>query len=371
MMLDSSISAEAVRLAGIMLHYEGEQGECYPKIETLQRDLNVSKNTVLRLLVELEEYGFLSRAKRGKKNFYTLAPRYEKPVRPTAFQATGELEVQNAARPKPKPRKQLRRERAPLPLPLDTKPVPPVAPIEKARARKAAGKSDRDPAVDAKIIEALSAALVAVGVAPDDALSWATGCYDLPHEAVLAAVDIMRKKPAYYRREIGNHVGYIRRLVNTQVHTNEILREHAERNPPRPRSSPGSTETLGAVGSLASMGENALQPDLRAEKLPVSATLAVGDPVNARMLHARDLTDAPAWWREIADAMHERLSPAGFEMFFCPLRAEVIDGDRVVFVPLSYTIRMLRKLLGRDLDVELATLGFDGRIIVEDASETL
>ena len=137
MLLDSSISAEAVRLAGILLHYNGPTG-CYPKVQTLQRDLNAGKNTVLRLLEELERYGFLVRERSGRNNRYHLRPVYERPLRQDSMEATGELQTQNAPRPRPPKRRTLHKPRPAPQLPLETPPqqVSPVELIARARRRR-------------------------------------------------------------------------------------------------------------------------------------------------------------------------------------------------------------------------------------------
>jgi hypothetical protein len=131
MLLDSSISNDAKVLAGILIHYNGPAG-CYPKVETLMRDLNSSKSTTLRLLEELERYGFLVRDRRGRNNRYDLRPVYERPLRPDSFEATGQLAAQNAERPRPERRSALRKKRtAPqLPAPESREKVPPVTPID-------------------------------------------------------------------------------------------------------------------------------------------------------------------------------------------------------------------------------------------------
>jgi hypothetical protein len=363
MLLDSSISAEAVRLAAILLHYDGKDGLCYPKISTLEKDLNVSKNTVLRLLIELEQYQFLTRKKQGKKNFYSLTPLYVEPVRPDAFAVTGDLEVQNAPRARPRPRKQLRRERPEPMLPLEApRPVSPVAPIDRARARRGAERKPAaeprpaaadgpDDGAEAAAIETLRGSLIEVGINPEDALAWATGCFDIPVEDVVEAVGIMRLKPAYLRRQITNGVGYIRTLVNTQVHTNRLLREHEARKSE-------STRSARPVRPAFEAEPIALAPEERlATPTPADVAVAVIEAPTA---------EVPDWWRPICEAMVSRLSPEAYAMFFQPIRATTIDGEPTVVVPVTFTLNVLRKKLGRDLDVELASLGFIGRLLVAD-----
>jgi hypothetical protein len=141
MLLDSSISNDAKVLAGILIHYNGPAG-CYPKVETLMRDLNTSKRTTLRLLEELERYGFLSRDRHGRNNRYNLRPVYERPLRPDSFEATGQLATENAKRPRPERRANLSKPRLTPqpPLPNSPEKVPLVTPIDiekRARAKHA------------------------------------------------------------------------------------------------------------------------------------------------------------------------------------------------------------------------------------------
>lgn len=133
MLKDPSISAEAKVLAGVLLHYDGDKG-CYPRIDSLMTDLNVSKHTVIRLLEELERYGFLKREKRGRNNFYHLTPAYVPPARPTDITLTGELAVQNTPPPKPVKRKTLHKRRPDPMLPLAAEKVAPVQPIPLRRS---------------------------------------------------------------------------------------------------------------------------------------------------------------------------------------------------------------------------------------------
>lgn len=134
MAFDSSLSSDALRLAVLLLHYDGPEG-CFPRVETLMRDLAASKNKVLRLIEELERYRFLTREKRGRNNRYRLHPIYEPPIRQDAIEATGQLEVENASRPRPPKRNDLHRKRAAPPEPMPEK-VPSVEPIPIKQARR-------------------------------------------------------------------------------------------------------------------------------------------------------------------------------------------------------------------------------------------
>lgn len=122
---DPSIAAEAKVLAGLLLHYDGPKG-CYPRIESLMRDLGVSKHTVIRLLEELERYGFLTREKRGRNNYYHLTPAYVPPARPDDIALTGELRIENARPPKPVKRTTLHKRRPEPVLPPIAEKVAPV-----------------------------------------------------------------------------------------------------------------------------------------------------------------------------------------------------------------------------------------------------
>ena len=133
MLLDAGLSSDAKVLAGILLHYDGPTG-CRPKVESLMRDLAASKNKILRILEELERYGFLVRERRGRNNIYRLRPVYERPIRRDSFEATGDLSLQNAPRPRPERRSRLHKPRTPV----AQEQVPSVEPVVLAdeRARR-------------------------------------------------------------------------------------------------------------------------------------------------------------------------------------------------------------------------------------------
>lgn len=137
MLLDPTISAEAIRLAGILLHYDGPRG-CTPKIQSLTRDLAVSRDTIFRLLEELERYGFLTRQKCGRNNSYRLHALYDQPVRPDDIRSTRQLAIENVPPRRPIPRKSLRKARATSAQEpqADPKQVASVRPIASPRTAK-------------------------------------------------------------------------------------------------------------------------------------------------------------------------------------------------------------------------------------------
>jgi hypothetical protein len=143
MLLDPTISAEAIRLAGILLHYDGPRG-CTPKIQSLTRDLAVSRDTIFRLLEELERYGFLTREKRGRNNSYRLHALYDQPVRPDDIRSTRQLAIENAPPRRPIPRKSLRKARATSAQEpqADPKQVASVRPIASTHTAKSQPTSD-------------------------------------------------------------------------------------------------------------------------------------------------------------------------------------------------------------------------------------
>jgi len=151
MLLDPALSSDAKVLAGILLHYDGPTG-CHPKVDSLMRDMNGSKNKVLRLLEELERYGFLARERRGRNNTYSLRPVYERPIRPASLEATGELQSLNAPRARPEKRNALHKPRPAPTLPLVVEPlkkVPSVERIENARGqRKKRAFTEQVPSVE-------------------------------------------------------------------------------------------------------------------------------------------------------------------------------------------------------------------------------
>jgi hypothetical protein len=63
--LDEALSDGAVRLYMLLLKYAQDKGACWPGIERLARELNKSKRSVKRYLVELVERGLITREQRG------------------------------------------------------------------------------------------------------------------------------------------------------------------------------------------------------------------------------------------------------------------------------------------------------------------
>jgi hypothetical protein len=148
MLLDPSLSSDGKVLAGILLHYNGPHG-CHPKVATLMRDMNASKNKVLRLLEELERYGFLTRDRRGRNNTYCLRPVYERPIRADSFEATGQLQALDAPRPRPAKRNTLHKPCAAPSERAKQTTVPPVEPIGTAlRRSRTQGSVQRVPPVE-------------------------------------------------------------------------------------------------------------------------------------------------------------------------------------------------------------------------------
>ena len=131
MALDTGLSHAAFRLAGVLLHYEGERG-CFPSQSRLSAALGMSEDSIARYLRELELYGFLTRKKRtGFHNTYLLAPLYEPPIGHGSLEETGQLEIENAPKRRPPASRDLRVSRPDPELPLQ--PLAAVQPINAAR----------------------------------------------------------------------------------------------------------------------------------------------------------------------------------------------------------------------------------------------
>jgi hypothetical protein len=135
---DATLSAEAVRLAAVLMSYDFGKGYVFPKISTLETDTGTKKRTVIRSLEELERYGFLTRKKRGRNNGYYLAPRYIEPPKPDAVTSAGGLLVENApiAAPVRARRHSLQKPLPPPELPLAKVPVGAPIPIGRAKAKR-------------------------------------------------------------------------------------------------------------------------------------------------------------------------------------------------------------------------------------------
>jgi hypothetical protein len=135
---DATLSAEAIRLAAVLMSYDFGKGYVFPKISTLENDTGTKKRTVIRSLEELERYGFLTRKKRGRNNGYFLAPRYIEPPKPDAVTTAGGLLVENApiAAPVRARRHTLQKPLPPPELPLAKVPVGAPIPIGRAKAKR-------------------------------------------------------------------------------------------------------------------------------------------------------------------------------------------------------------------------------------------
>ena len=364
---DPSIAAEAKVLAGLLLHYDGPNG-CYPRIESLMRDLGVSKNTVIRLLEELERYGFLTREKRGRNNRYHLTPAYVPPARPDDITLTGDLGVENVRLARPVKRATLHKRRPEPMLPLAAEQVPPVEPIPIGRGARPSKKVPSVEPIGTPDVEAghgtakatqqvppmepnqvapeppvtlnrfhawnpdstknqesnknqqqqkpaaagtnanratIELTLINEAVAPDDAVRWAADLDGLPLDDIRAALKIMRAKPAYRRREIARPGAYMRTLCKTQVHTDRELAEHDAR---RSRSAKLSRAEHPDAGPPAARPHEPITGSRSPQSVRIKQ---VHDdkpqaPSNAEQLAALD-PDAAAR----VDAHARRLCPAG------------------------------------------------------------
>jgi hypothetical protein len=447
MLKDTSIAADSKVLAGLLLHYDGPKG-CFPRIDSLVKDLGVSKYTIIRSLEELERYGFLTREKRGRNNIYHLTPAYVPPARPHDITLTGELDVENRAPAKPVKRKTLHKRRPDPELPLASKKVSPVQPIASRRAARekkpvapvrpitgsdllptdctsatdAPETSDyeqvapvqpivnddeaelgctgatetlgnnqsyvaplqlghvspvqlvrpdashgcdlditnnqnltnnqqqQDPAAAAAEIEPK---LVSEGVAPEDAEKWARDLLGLPVDGIIAALRIMRAKPAFRRREIDRPGAYMRKLCQTQVHTDRLLAEHdarktgsrrergyesstvAGRAPnektealkqikedvrppgdPHDAAPPIDELVIGSEAISLNQGQKTVAPDRGPVKTPIEAELAELDSETAAraIAYARKLCsggpNSPAWAAAVSIALKRGTSPS-------------------------------------------------------------
>ena len=315
---DPSVAAESKVLAGLLLSYDGPRG-CFPKISSLMKDTGSSKHTVIRSLEELERYGFLTRERRGRNNIYHLTPAYVQPARPDDIALTGELAIENARPAKPVKRKLLHNRRPDPVLPLDTKQVAPEQPIP-IRGQTSASKrvAPVQPIVEAAGHESVASGqpgvvasvqrvtanglhrsnldisdiqnrnyiqqqqdaaasekpnrstielvLITAGVAPQDAVPWAMDLEGLDTNDVLAALKIMRAKPAYRRREISRPGAYMRVLINTQVHQDRQLAAHeALKSRPAPTEAMLESETVVKADVASNVEARIVKPQPVAE----------------------------------------------------------------------------------------------------------
>lgn len=159
----------------------------------------------------------------------------------------------------------------------------------------------------------IESALIAASVAPEDAVPWAIDLVGLDLGDILAALTLLRAKPAYRRREIARPGAYMRTLVNTQVHVDRQLAEHEARKIRRATPTivptadvPIATQVAASVGEPHVHREHP-EPDV----LPIAAQLeALGDDVAARV-HQRALqickvgSQSPAWSAALAIALRD------------------------------------------------------------------
>lgn len=163
----------------------------------------------------------------------------------------------------------------------------------------------------------IEGALIAASVAPEDAVPWAMDLVGLEMVDILAALKIMRAKPAYRRREIARPGAYMRVLVNTQVHMDRQLAEHEARKDrpmtPVPPSTPTS-ETKTIVRVQAPIAEREISE--RPEEPSVESQLdALGDEVAVRvrqraMQICKTGPMSPAWSAALAIARRDVLRSA-------------------------------------------------------------
>lgn len=70
---DRRLSTGAYRLFSYLAWRQGNDAYCWPSINTIQRDLGASRNTIRRQLRELEDLGYLQTTHRsGRSNHYAL-----------------------------------------------------------------------------------------------------------------------------------------------------------------------------------------------------------------------------------------------------------------------------------------------------------
>lgn len=164
----------------------------------------------------------------------------------------------------------------------------------------------------------IEGALIAESVAPEDAIPWAIDLVGLNLDDILAALKLLRAKPAYRRREIARPGAYMHTLVNTQVHVERQLAEHEARkirpasSTLAPRIAPMADVTIVPTPVSAPVGEPHVhtvhaEPDL----IPIASQLeALADDVAARV-HERALqickvgSQSPAWSAALAIALRD------------------------------------------------------------------
>lgn len=70
---NNSLSLEAKGIYSYLASFCGEDGSCFPSLETILKELNIGKNRFYKYIKELEDAGILKRQKRNQKStIYTL-----------------------------------------------------------------------------------------------------------------------------------------------------------------------------------------------------------------------------------------------------------------------------------------------------------
>jgi hypothetical protein len=178
-------------------------------------------------------------------------------------------------------------------------------------------QQQQDAAADANATRAeAELALINAGVAPDDAVPWAIDLDGISVGDILAALTIMRSKPAYRRREIARPGAYMRVLVNTQVHQDRQLAEHVTR-----KMRPAASETL-PTASIDHYVTTAPTPKVivarpvdpdEPQAPPIEALLETLDAQTAELIRARAMQlckggpASPAWTAALAIAHRQVL----------------------------------------------------------------
>ena len=65
---DKNISAAEYRILCYLLMRAGNQDICYPSLNTISKDIDISSSTVKRAIPELVEKGYLKKINRKRKN---------------------------------------------------------------------------------------------------------------------------------------------------------------------------------------------------------------------------------------------------------------------------------------------------------------
>jgi hypothetical protein len=114
-LLDSALSAKAVRLAEVLEHHSGGNRTCWPGYVALAKEVGCSVKWLPTLIDKLVEAGYLHvQFRLGKTNIYTLLLRVERPQKPTQEVKPG-LPMQSAEYEQKQPTK-TKEDRAYRPL---------------------------------------------------------------------------------------------------------------------------------------------------------------------------------------------------------------------------------------------------------------